>query len=335
MFQVPNGHQWQHLFQLAEDIRQKQPWLKYPEELIFTFVKDGRDEPFYMTIHGFEEDVKGVSVYRGKDDIKKYLNILAEGDAVSIQTIIANQSCTSALYGDKSMLGAGDFTAMELAQFVPNPTSQSYIYFRVYRPGFTPWYIGTDELDLLSMGLAAFLDADKRLDRQTFDPAEETILYTENNGVINVSIAPFDEKLKKREPLIVKDDFYIAKLKRLKKYGRCLEIDICYMNSPVGSNLGPIPFFPKLCIIADVDQGFIADQCIFEEGCDEEEAFFDFIGKYFSENGLPRKINARQYATCRLLSDVCARLNITLEENNELVIIDDFLNMIGSFSPEE
>lgn len=335
MYEVPTGNQWQDLFQLAEQIRRRQPWQKYPEELIFTFVKENRNEPFYITIHGFEEDVLGISVYPGKEDIKRYLNILAEGDEVSMQTIIANQSCVSALFGEKEMLGAGDFTAMELAQFVPDQSALGHIYFRVYRPGFTPWYINNDQLNLLTMGIAAFLEADGILGDQPFDPAKETVRYTENDGEITVVSAPFDERLKAKQPPIIKDDFYIARLKRLKKYGRCLEIDNCYMNSPVGSGLGPVPFFPKLCIIADTDQGYIADQCIFEEGADEEEAFFEFIAKYLNENGLPRKIIIRGTELRRLLSNMCDRLNIDLKESKQLAIIDDFLAMVGSFSPNE
>ncbi len=335
MFEVPTGDQWQDLFQLAEKLRQRQPWQRYPEELIFTFVKENRNEPFYITVHGFEEDVLGLSVYHDKEDIKKYLNILFEGDGLSMQTIIANQSCVSALFGEKNMLGAGDFTAMELAQFVPDQSALGYIYFRVYEPGFTPWYINSDQLKLLTMGIEAFLEADRILGDQPFDPAKETIRYVENNGEITVAVLPFDESLKEKRPPVVKDDFYIARLKRLKKYGRCLEIDNCYMNSPVGSGLGPIPFFPKLCIIADADQGYIADQCIFEEGADEEEAFFEFIAKHFNENGLPRKINIRGTELYRLLSNICGHLNIELKESKQLAIIDDFLAMVGSFSPNE
>jgi hypothetical protein len=185
------------------------------------------------------------------------------------------------------------------------------------------------------MALSAFDEASQRFTGQSFHAEDEMVVCKKVGGEIDVKTAPFDESLKEKRALFVKDDFYVARLKRLKKNGKCLEIDICYMNSPVGSNIGPVPFFPKLCVIADIDQGYIADQCIFEEGANEEEAFFDFIAKYFNENGLPRKINIRENATHYLLSDLCRRLNIMLEEYNQLAMIDDFLNMVGNFSPEE
>lgn len=335
MFQIPSSKQWRDLFEISERLRQRHPWQQYPEELIFSFIREDREDPFYVTVHGYEEDVLGISVYPGKDDIKKYMNILAEGDEVSFQTILANQSCISVLYGEKPMLGAGDFTAMESAEFTPDGTLNSYIHFRSYQPGFTPWYIGSKEVEILMTGLTAFAEADRRFAGQPFDTFKEMVVCTEKSGEISVETAPFDESLLEKRTPVVKDDFYIARLKRLKRNGRCLEIDVCYMPSPVGGDLGPIPFFPKLCIIADIDQGYIADQCIFEEGADEEDAFFSFLAKYCSENGLPRKINTRENNIEWLLSDVCAQLNITLEENKDLAIIDDFLNIVGNYSPEE
>ena len=74
---------------------------------------------------------------------------------------------------------------------------------------------------------------------------------------------PFDESLKTAKADIVKDDFYIARLKQLKRTGRSIELDILYMNNPVSGQLSSVPFFPKMCIIGDADEGCIADQCIF------------------------------------------------------------------------
>ena len=335
MFEIPTGEQWRTLFAVADQVRQAEYWKKYPEEMIFCFEDENQISPFYVTVHGHEEEVLGVSVYKDRADIKKYLKILAEGEDVSFQTIIANQSCVSVLFGAQDQLGPGDYTAMELAGYKPSELPRGNIYFRSYRPGATPWYIGSDEVALLTKGLGAFIDAAKLLGDETIDVAGESVLCRRESGKTKVSIVEFDESLREGEAVVVKDDFYVARLKRLKRNGRCLEVDICYMSTPVGSNVGPQPFFPKLCLIADTDQGIIGDQCIFEEIGDENEAFFEFIAQYLIKNGLPRKINMRRSTIAYLLSDLCQRLNITLTEQKELAIIDDFLNMVGGFAPEE
>lgn len=335
MFQIPTAEQWRSLFAVADQIRKAEFWIRFPEELIFTFMNEANKEPFYVTVHGFEEEVLGVSVYRSRDDIQKYLTILSEGDDVSFQTIIACQSCSSVLFGEKEHLGPGDFTAMESAGYHPDTAPNSYIYFRSYQPGLTPWYIGCDDVELLTAGLVSLLEAAKLLGDTTVDADTQTVVYQKQNGEGNVTVSAFDQSLKAPKAFVIKDDFFVARLKRLKRNGRCVEIDICFMNTPVGGNLGPVPFFPKLCVIADVDEGSIADQCIFEEASDEEETFFAFLTQYFNENGLPRKIHIRENTIGYLLTDLCEKLSITLVENKQLGIVDDFLNMVGGFSPEE
>ena len=158
------------LFAVADQIRKEQFWLRFPEELIFTFMNEANKEPFYVTVHGFEEEVLGVSVYRSREDIQKYLTILSEGDDVSFQTIIACQSCSSVLFGEKEHLGPGDFTAMESAGYHPDAAPNSYIYFRSYQPGLTPWYIGCDDVELLAAGLVSLLEAAKLLAIRPWTP---------------------------------------------------------------------------------------------------------------------------------------------------------------------
>ncbi len=62
MFQIPTPEQWQKLFPLAEELLTTEPWRRFPEELIFRLNTKARKEPYYATVHGYEEDAIGVSV---------------------------------------------------------------------------------------------------------------------------------------------------------------------------------------------------------------------------------------------------------------------------------
>lgn len=334
MFQIPTPEQWQGLFTIAEKIRTKKPWEKYPEELIFEFKPQEKD-PFYITVHGYEEDVIGISLYPNQSDVQKYMNIIDQGDDVGFQTIIANQSCITVIYGEESHLSPGDVTAMEQAGFRPDGSPHSYIYFRKYQPGMSPWYIQSDDVILLTEALNAFDEATELFRNEVPDPSDFMIACGDKDGKKQVNVVDFDSSLRKEKEDAVKDDLYVARLKRLKKTARCLEIDICYLGNPVGSQLGPIPFFPRLCIIADSDEGYIADQCLFEETSQEEDTFFSFLSEYLQANGLPRLIRIKRENTGYLLHDLCKKLNIKVEEKKELPLIDDFLSMIGGFQPGE
>ena len=333
MFQIPTEKQWQALFAVSEQLRKTQCWQTYPEELIFAFIRNGETQ-FYITVHGYEEEVKGISVYRNLREIQHYMTILQGGDDVSAQTIIGNQSCVSVIFTDRQQLGSGDMTAIRQGNFTPEESDTGYIIFRDYQPGKTPWYIGAAEAELLTDGLVAFAGLLATAEFQVPNPKEKMIQVTRLSGKIEVETVPLDSGFYYQEEDIVKDDFYIARLKRLKHNGRSLEIDLCYLANPVSSEIGSVPFFPKMCLIADRDEGYIADQGIFEEIADEIDAFFELIAKYFSENGLPRSISIRRENTAFMLNDLCKKLNIELHYQNELEIIDDFVGMIGGMPME-
>lgn len=328
MYDMPEKEQWQKLFPLAEKTLAAKPWQKYPEEMIFCFHLDGREDPLYLTVHGFEEETLGVSVYGGDEEIGKYLTILSQGDDISFQTIIANQSSSTVIFAEKEYLSPADEAAMDDADYVPEG-EHSCILFRRNSPGFAPWFITKDDADLLVLGLNAFLASEAGIAETPTDPLKEMIDIDLTVSSPRISLKTIDPLLLSDREDVVKDDFFVAKLKQIKRTGKAVEIDFCYLNNPVGSQLGPIPFYPKLCVIADLDEGYIADQCIFEETSDEEESFFELIKKYFEENGLPRKIEIRRENTGYLLHDLCKRLKIQLEEKKELFLIDDFLKMIG------
>lgn len=335
MFEIPANDQWRTLFAVAEKFIEHALWEKIPEEFIIELCTGESEDPIYATIHGFEEEIFGISVYADKSDVQKYMNIISEGDDISFQTIVANQSCVSAIFGEPFHLGPGDVTAMEQGGYTPKEIPCSHIYFRSYQPGFSPWYISGPNAELLIKGLTALDKAIPLFPAEIPDTSAFMLRCTVGENTA-AEVVPFDESLMEdaKEP-VVKDDFYVARLKRLKKTAKCIEVELCYLSNPVSSQLGAIPFFPQMCIIANVDEGYIADQCLFDETTEEEEAFFTFLANYFQQSGLPRKINIRTSTTAYLMRDLCKRLHITLDESDDLPMIDDFLNMIGGITPGE
>lgn len=331
MFDIPTQEQWKSVFELSKQVKEQKPWKTYPEELIFILYGKDREEPIYASVHGYEEDVIGISIHETKSDISKYITILEKGEDAGFQTIIANQSCVSLQFADQCFLSPGDITAMEQAEFTPESGANNCILFRKYSPGLAPWYADSHDIDLLIEGLRLFINA----------TAEEISPLPQGIALINCptegkpeAIAMTDS-FKEDKPDIVKDDFYIARLKQLKRTAKVIEIESCYLPNPVSSQLGEVPLFPKFCVIADADEGFIADQCIFDETTEEEEAFFLFISNYFKKEGLPRKIRINKENIGHFMRDLCKRLRIELDERNNLPIVDDFMNMINGITPGE
>ena len=328
MFDIPTQEQWKAVFDLSKTVLERKPWKIYPEEAIFQLESPQREDPIFVTVHGFEEEVIGVSVHETKSDICKYLNILHKGDNAGFQTIIANQSCVSLQFAEQHFLSPGDITAMQQAQYTPE--GNNCILFRKYAPGLAPWYADQSDINLLIEGLELFLKATET----EIIPHPEGICLVDCSAEGTV-IREIGDDFKNSLPNIVKDDFYVARLKQLKKTSKVIEIESCYLPNPVSGQLSDIPLFPKFCVIADVDGGFIADQCIFDESTEEEEAFFLFIANYFKKEGLPRKIRINKENTGHFLRDLCKRLRIELDERDNLPIVDDFMTMINGITPGE
>lgn len=330
MFEIPEKEQWQEVFALALDISEKEPWKTYPEECIFILHGEDENDTLYVSVHGFEEEVTGISVHKTKEDISRYVTILEKGDDADFQTIIANQSCVSLQFAAREYLSPGDITAAEQAGFTPKD-ERNCVLFRKYAPGFAPWYADKNDIELLIKGVRRFLEATKDAAAAKFD---KTITILEHkNGEFTVFDLP--ENFKEIIPDIKKDDLFVARLKQLKRNAKVIEIDSCYLPNPVSGQLSEVPLFPKFCVIADADEGFIADQCIFEETTEEEDAFFLFLSNYFKKNGLPRKIRIKKENTGHFLHDLCKRLHIELDERNSLPIVDDFMTMINGITPGE
>lgn len=331
MFDIPTEEQWKNVFEFSKQIAERKPWKTYPEELLFVLHREDNEEPLYASVHGYEEDVIGISIHPNKIAASKYLTILEKGDDADFQTIIANQNSVSLQFADQQFLSPGDITAMQQAEYVPDGSANSCILFRKYAPGLAPWYADSTDIDLLSEGLNLFLKATET----EISPLPQGI------GMIDCPVSgqaiaiEISDDFKETIPDIVKDDFYVARLKQLKKTAKVIEIESCYLPNPVASQMGDIPLFPKFCVIADADGGFIADQCIFDESTEEEEAFYLFVSNYFKKEGLPRKIRINKENTGHLMRDLCKRLRIELDERNNLPIIDDFMQMINGITPGE
>lgn len=330
MFDIPTTEQWREAFALSQQVLELAPWSTYPEELIFVLNGADREEPLYAAVHGYEDEMVGMMFHETREDVSRYLNILEAGDNAGFQVVIANQNGVFAQVVGSQFIADGDQYAIREAKFVPRD-EDSHIVFRKLVPGLTPWYADKNDLALLIEGLKLFLKAVEK----PIAPLPEGIAIATLHLDGRVTISPLPDDFKVAPEDVVKDDFYVARLKQLKRTGRTIEVESCYLPNPTEGAPGAPPYFPKFCVIADANEGYIADQCIFDESTKEEDAFFLFLGEYFKKEGLPRKIRINRNNTGHLMRDLCKRLRIELEERGNLPVVDDFMVMINGITPGE
>lgn len=330
MIDIPTQEQWKEAFALSQRILDQIPWLYYPEELIFVLHDGERDEPLYATVHGHEEPMKGISIYKNEEEVSRYLTILENADNPRFETVIGNHTGVCMQTGDADLVTEADQYAIDVAEFEPKRTG-GYVVFRKYEPGVMPWYADREDMEVAIEGLRLF---GKVLDHPILSVPEGIALVTlHTDGSLVISDVP--DYFKVTPPDVVKDDFYIARLKRLKRTGNSIEVESCYLPGPMEAPPGKPPFFPRIFMIGDVNMGYIVDQCMFNERAVSDMDFFTFLAEYFQKEGLPRKIRINKDNTGHLMRDLCKRLHIELEECDRLPIVSGFLDMLSGFVPVE
>lgn len=337
MFHLVTKEQWQSLFKITDQIKNSAPWKQFSSNEIITIYKEGAEEPTFYSILGEKNDHCGVSIYFGYQALAGFLQLMQFGSEIPFSAFIAYQNCLTTYYGARNSLGSGDLSALELAEYHQPPGSIGYPFFRSYIPGYAPWYLGPEEVDRLTNALNDFnhclhLQEIKAVD-VNYKAKESLCFHQLSDGNWEVSAETLPTFSIEYQTLLFEDELLIARLKKLPKTARSMEVDISYLPNPLTAKHGFRPIFPRICILADHDAGMIEDQQVLEEEQDHHKVLIDMLLENIRENGRPRLIIIRTGSLRYLLEDLSKKTGIQLEERFNLEIIDDFMGLLGNFPP--
>ncbi len=339
MLHFPTKDQWQALFVISEKIKMDAPWKRFQSNEIITIKKSKEEEPIFCSILGEDSDHYGVAVFFGYQALAGFFQLLSLGKEIPFSTFIAYQNCLTVYFADRSALGNGDFSAMEIADYPPQPGPIGHTFFRSYLPGYAPWYLESSEVKRLTHALEHLNETLAHLNKEGGNHSlqkGETICYQElADGTWELTTERLPVFSIEYQTIQFEDELFIARLKRLPKTARCLEVDINYMPNPLTAKYSFRPLFPRICIIADHDGGFIDHQQVLEEQQNHNKALLELLLENIRENGRPRLILVRPGPVCYILKDLCKKIGTKLEERPGLEIIDDFMSLLGNFPNKE
>lgn len=337
MTELPESTQWRDLFAIALKIRRREPWRKYKKTDIITLnLEEG--QTVFCSILGAEDDYYGVTVYPDTESLKGFLKIREAGDDPSLDVILENQQCLTAYFGERDILSPGDHSAMEYGEYSPEPGPLNQLFFRTYTPGLAPWYITGSEADILIKSLTllyAGLNTDKA--KKLTPPWEkgESLCFTPDNlGCCYTAIVPLPH-IDLEEPVyIIQDELFTARLKKLPRSTACIELAATYISSPIMDGGSPRPCFPRMAALADHDQGIIETHKIITQEQDLSQEIINILREYIVTSGRPRLLIIRKNNIYNNICDFCKKINLPIEEREELEIVDDFLGLINGSDPE-
>lgn len=332
---LPTDLQWRELFAISEKIRALEPWRRYTSAQLFMIAAETETEPIFCSVLGNQEEYCGVSLYRGYEALNGFLKILEAGEEPPFLTITANQHCVTVYFAEDNLLGAGDITAMHKGNYAPKVGVLNQIFFRSYAPGFSPWYIDKNEAQSAIANLNIFYNMLMAAKEMSPNFKNGEVVYaSDSSGEWQYTTSPLPSFEVEENSLEIRDELMIAKLKRLPRTGKSFEIELSYLPNPVSGKGQLRPIFPRICIIANHDEGTIERQVVLDEDEDAVAALYAMLTQTLKEVGRPRLLIIRKNNILHLVDDLCKKINIPIEERTRLEIIDDFLNMIGNFNPE-
>lgn len=336
MIELPESDQWRELFAIALKIRRLEPWKKYKKTNIITLNPEG-EKTVFCAILGGDDEYYGVTVYPDLDSLKGFMKIQEAGEDPSLQVILENQQCVTAYFGEGDILSPGDHSAMEYGEYSPEPGPLNQLFFRTYTPGLAPWYITKSEADILIKALTLLYEGLNTVANEDIPPAwkeGKSLCFTTGNGRCEVSTVPLPY-IDLEEPIhIIKDELFIARLKRIPRSTACVELASTYISSPLIDGNSPRPCFPRMAALADHDQGIIEVHKIITPDQDLTQEIISILKDYILTTGRPRLVIIRKNSIYNKICDFCKKINLPIEEREELEIIDDFLGLINDNDPE-
>ena len=154
---------WESLFAAAQQIRDIEPWRFMAEDDLFGVQFPGRDEIGYVSVMGLLGEHLAISVYLGTDAIKTFFKLHDLGpEGVPADRILEMRQLMVS-FEDRGNLK--DFDRELIREFGPKFRGlHGCPLFRSYRPGFLPWLLDSDEVELLTVALEQTADVVERIE---------------------------------------------------------------------------------------------------------------------------------------------------------------------------
>lgn len=326
---LPTIEQWAGLYESAENIMKLAPWEFLWDTDLLTIMLPGRDEPVCCSVMGRVGKCYAIGVYPGFESVVSFYRI-AEASEYSPQFIAGlEQNCMICNFGDREELSEEDREVIKSLGLRFRGKNR-WIYFRSMEPGLYPWHLNAEQAGLLLQTLQNLEEIIKHLKREDvkvdFD-GNETLMryYSPEDGAWFNKVVEMPQILMLKRTLVVDDETLIAKLKKKKRSGACLEFDAVYLPTPVRDSKGERPYFPRFVLLADKKNELVLDQHMAEQDEGIEAVILEMMTRYIMKYGRPASIYARDDRFVSYIGDLCKKLSIKLIEGEGVPAVDRLL----------
>jgi hypothetical protein len=158
-------HEWTTLYELANRVRQSEPWRRLTDTDLFALRDPATQQVGLVSVLGNLGEVYAVHLYLPPEGFLFWLQFFRKGtpDPTLAQFKLR---MLEVCFVPKKALTSLDLTVRQRVGLgTPKSRTNGYPQFRSYRPRCLPWYVEVEEVRLLRLALGASLEFFARRDR--------------------------------------------------------------------------------------------------------------------------------------------------------------------------
>jgi hypothetical protein len=319
--------QWARLFDLAAKYQELKPWEWLYDTDFFAIKTPNHAELCYGSVMGKAGKLFGLTCYIGQVGLLAFLDT-ADGYIHELDFRYA-QKCMMCTYDPKNELTDIDLELLQHARV--KPKGKLLPVYRSYEPGLLEWYLAEPwQADLLADILEAvlYIAPIAKAEPARMLPEDENLVLlltskdTPDGRVWTESFfTPDVPEMDVCAPLPV-DELRVRRIKAATENSEdTWEADLFYAPSPVAENEEQRPYFPRMSMIIDIENGMPLHFSMDEQATGPsyfQEAFLQTLEK--------TKIRPKTLYICRAETESAVKLaadslGIAVELVEELPII--------------
>jgi len=335
----PDESEWSQLFDTADQVKEKQPWLEIQDNQFIAVWSDRIDDYVYCSIMGNAGESYGVSGFLGSRGLLSYLDMLDEEPFEDDLAVLFNQYSLTVNFNNREELNEDEYDLIKSLNRKYRGKNQWPSFISMI-PDTVPWSFNQEESlifkEVLSK-LESFLSRTDNLSRiaPSFDSGEILALNKEGEQII-LSTIDLIEKIVQDPDLEL--DLSEIEWKRMKNKidkinGVEVELSFIQAGEPVQRTPASRPFLPYILVLIDRQTGAVlhydlVDSIYYTEGV--QEKIFQLFEKI---EALPQAVYMFDDFFATHAEPLFDKLSLPLVKTEELHGVNQFIQMMEEDNP--
>lgn len=323
---------WHELFRLIDEYKSLSPWQQFWDTQMIAIENPVTNEMAYCCILGKSGEEFGLAVYLGDDGLLALRKIMENPEFSSEEIMLKQRSLLLSL-ADRDELESDDYALIKNLDLRFRGKKQ-WPMFRSFKPGYYPWTIDQEEVQILKSVLEEVNEVVKQFRNDPQGIPEYgsekwlTLLSIDKESAQskqNTMITHKVEALDKERPNIISEIDMKRVKKKIKQFEWILEFDIHHIPMPVQKNPGDRPFFPMMVLAADHKQGVIVFSEILDQEQYEQNLQYVFLNIIEKIEVIPTELWIENNEIIHILQHLLEDLSIRVVKVDQLPVVTHFI----------